>query len=72
MFKIFRRFKKLVLILIIFLFLIFILSRGHVYNRDQLTYGITFSKKQATNLGFDWQRMYLSILDDLTSQVYSI
>jgi len=65
MFKIFKRFKKLVLILIIFLFLIFVLSRGHIYRQDQLTYGITFSKKQATSLGFDWQRMYLSILDDL-------
>ena len=51
--------------LIILLFFIFLLSRGKVYSKDELEYGVTFSKKQATELGIDWKEMYLDILDDL-------
>ncbi|MFH1427706.1 MAG: cellulase family glycosylhydrolase [Patescibacteria group bacterium] len=41
------------------------MSRGHIYKKSELEYGVTFSKKQAADLGFDWQSVYLSILDDL-------
>ncbi len=57
--------KKIFYFLIVFLFLIFILSRGHIFKQWELEYGVTFSKKQAENLGFDWQKMYLAVLDDL-------
>lgn len=52
-------------ILIIFLFLIFLLSRGHIYQKEELEYGATFSKKQAIDLNLDWQKTYLAILDEL-------
>ncbi|MFA4941376.1 MAG: endo-1,4-beta-xylanase [Patescibacteria group bacterium] len=65
MFTALKRVKKIIFILVIFLFAIFLLSQGHIYNKEELSYGLTFSKKQATSLGFNWQDVYLSILDDL-------
>jgi len=65
MFTILKWVKKLFIVFIVILFLIFLLSRGHVFKPDELEYGLTFSKKQATDLGFDWQKVYLAILDDL-------
>jgi hypothetical protein len=62
---IFKKTKKIIIILIIFFFVIFLLSRGRIYSKNELSYGLTFSHKQATSLGFNWQEVYLSILDDL-------
>ena len=58
-------FKFFFVILIIVLFFVFLFSQGHIYNKEELEYGLTFSKKQAENLGFDWQKVYLEILNDL-------
>ncbi|MBD3248286.1 cellulase family glycosylhydrolase [Candidatus Falkowbacteria bacterium] len=64
-------FKSLKLIKIIFIFFaisvffLVILSQGKVYDRSELSYGITFSKKHAQELGIDWKEAYLSALDDL-------
>ena len=60
-----RRAKRIIFFLIILFFLVFLLSRGHIYDKDELTYGITFSEKQAKDLRLDWQKVYLAILDDL-------
>ena len=57
--------KRAFFILIIFIFFIFLLSRGHVYKKEELEYGITFSKKQAESLHLDWREAYLTILDEL-------
>ncbi|MDD4271217.1 MAG: beta-galactosidase [Patescibacteria group bacterium] len=65
MFKTFRFFKIFLIVLILALFFVFIFSQGRVYEPAELEYGVTFSKKQAESLGLDWQRIYLSILDDL-------
>ncbi len=65
MFKSYKFFIKIFAILIVVIFLLYLASRGHVYESEELAYGITFSKKQAQSLGFDWQKMYLSIFDDL-------
>ncbi|MDD4901111.1 MAG: beta-galactosidase [Patescibacteria group bacterium] len=65
MFKGFRKIKAFFAILILLLFFIFLMSRGHVYRQSELEYGVTFSKQQAQNLGLDWQKVYLSIFDDL-------
>ncbi|MFH1523080.1 MAG: endo-1,4-beta-xylanase [Patescibacteria group bacterium] len=65
MLKTLKKIKSLFVILIIFLFAILLLSRGHIYSKDELEYGLTFSKKQASSLGFDWQKVYIEILDDL-------
>ncbi len=61
----FKKSKKLFVFFIILLFAIFIFSRGHIYEKDELEYGVTFSFKQAKDMGLDWQQMYLAILDDL-------
>lgn len=52
-------------ILTLMLFAVFLLSRGHTYGKDELSYGVTFSKKQADDLGLNWQAVYTSILHDL-------
>lgn len=51
-----------------FIFLIVILlflSRGKVYEKKDLSYGATFSPQQATDLGLDWRKVYLAMLNDL-------
>ncbi len=60
-----KYFKTLVTFLIIFFFVLFLLSRGYIYDKDNLAYGVTFSHKQAIALGLDWKKTYLAILDDL-------
>ena len=65
MFKIIKRFKILLAVLIIGLFVIFLLSRGIIYSQDELEYGVTFSAAQAESLGLDWQETYRAVLDDL-------
>lgn len=60
-----KKVKKIFIGIIIFLFFCFLLSRGPVYDKGDLEYGITFSKKQAESLGLDWKKMYTDILDDL-------
>ncbi|MBU0636854.1 MAG: hypothetical protein ABH818_00175 [Patescibacteria group bacterium] len=61
----FKIFKKLFFILIVVLFFVFVFSHGYIYKQQELAYGLTFSKKQAQSLGFDWQKVYLEILYDL-------
>ena len=65
MFAILKKTRAIIIILVLFLFVIFLLSQGHVYKKEELSYGLTFSKKQATSLGFNWREVYLSVLDDL-------
>lgn len=57
--------KIFFIVLVLILFFIFLLSRGRVYGQAELEYGVTFSKKQAEDLGLDWRKIYLSIFDDL-------
>ena len=65
MFKIIKKFKFWLSALIIFFFILFLLSRGLVYKKEHISYGVTFSKKQSIDLGLDWKENYLAILDDL-------
>ena len=51
--------------MVVVCFFAFILSRGHIYEKHELEYGITFSKKQAEALGLGWKEAYLSILNEL-------
>ena len=62
---IFQKIKIIAFVLIVILFLIFLLSRGRVYDKSELRYGLTFSPRQAESLGLDWKEAYLSILNDL-------
>lgn len=61
----FHRLKVLLIFLILLFFFIFVFSRGRDFKPAELAYGLTFSKKQAENLGLDWRKIYLSIFDDL-------
>jgi hypothetical protein len=56
------RFKNIIIFFIIFLFLIFLLSRGYVYEKQDLEYGVTFSKKQAEELDLNWQETFRALL----------
>lgn len=49
-------------------FIYFVLSFGHIYEKHEVKYGLTFSQKQAIDLGLDWKKLYISILDDLEAR----
>ncbi len=57
--------KKLFYIFVVWVFVYLILSRGHIYKKNELEYGVTFSKKQVENLNLDWKDAYLATLNDL-------
>lgn len=65
MLKILKIAKKLFYTFIVLVFACFILSRGHIYDKDELEYGATFSKKQAEDLGLDWKKVYSEMFKDL-------
>lgn len=65
MFKLFKRFKYITITVIIIFFVIFLLSRGYIYDKKDVIYGVTFSPRQAENLGLNWQENFLAILNDL-------
>ena len=71
MLKIFKRwswFKKVSIILILVFFVFFALSFSRIYEKHELKYGLTFSQKQAIDLGLDWKELYILILDDLRAE----
>jgi hypothetical protein len=55
-----------VIFLLAFFLSVVLLSQGRNYKKEDLKYGITFSKKKAVELGLDWRKAYLAILDELT------
>jgi hypothetical protein len=63
-----KKYKKMIYAIIVIFFLVFLFSRGKIYKEDELEYGLTFSKKQAIDLGLDWKEAYLAILDDLSAK----
>lgn len=38
---------------------------GHIPKKEELEYGVTFSQKQASDLGLDWKAVYSAMFDDL-------
>ena len=65
MFRKFKKNKNILFVLIFVLFFLFLSSRGRIYNKNEMKYGVTFSQKQAESLNLDWQKVYLDILDYL-------
>lgn len=61
----FRFLKRLFLFIVVFCFFIYLFSLGSVPSKNELKYGVTFSHKQAIDLGLDWQQVFLDILNDL-------
>ncbi|MFA6394206.1 MAG: endo-1,4-beta-xylanase [Patescibacteria group bacterium] len=58
--------KSFLLIVLVFLFLTLVFSLGRDVPEKELRYGLTFSKKKASDLGFDWKKVYLAVLDELS------
>lgn len=61
--------KKVLLgVLFFVIFFILLMSAsmvGHAPERDDISWGVTFSQKYARDLGLDWQEAYIAMLDDL-------
>jgi len=59
-------FKKIILgFFILTLIFISCFYFGNPSRLEKINWGVNFSQKQAQNLGLDWQKTYLSLLDDL-------
>jgi hypothetical protein len=65
MLKTLKIFKKILFFLVVVIFLAILLSRGKIYEKSEVSYGVTFTKSYAEFSGLDWQKTYLEILDDL-------
>jgi hypothetical protein len=65
MLRFFRWIKIFLIFLIIFSSIVFFLTQGYVFDWKDISYGLTFSKKQAQELSLDWQKLYQDILVDL-------
>jgi len=63
--KIPKKLRVTIYIIFSIFLLLFLLGLGPTYKKNELEYGITFSKKQSENLGLDWKELYINILDDL-------
>jgi len=56
--------KKILVILIFFTVIISTIYFIYTPKREDVKYGVTFSKPFAEHLGLDWQETYLALLDD--------
>lgn len=65
MLKALKILKNILFALLVLIVIVLIFSQGHVYKKEELAYGVTYSKKQASALNLDWQKAYLAILDEL-------
>ncbi len=65
MFKAIKRFKKFFSLFVVIFFVLMLFTIGKIYPRNEISFGLTFSKKQAQNLGLDWKELYVLIFKDL-------
>lgn len=61
--KLFRIILVVIAVVIVLPFILFYIYRPII--RPDISYGITFSNKYASQLGLDWKDAYIKILDDL-------
>ncbi len=61
----FKKFKKIIALIIVIVFVIMVFSLGRIYSVSEIQYGVTFSKKQAEDLGLNWRKLYEDIFRDL-------
>ncbi len=54
-----------IIIILLIATLLPLASYRHVYKKSELSYGVTFSPKIVKDMGLNWQKAYLEILDDL-------
>lgn len=65
MFNQLKKIKNWLLGIFFILFIIFLFTFGKTYNKSDLVYGVTFSKKEAIDLSLNWQQVFIATLDDL-------
>jgi len=56
--------KKIFIVFIAFVVFVSVIYLVYVPRREDVKYGVTFSKPFAEHLGLDWQETYLALLDD--------
>jgi len=62
------KYKKTIVILIIIIFIMILIplaSIHPVYEKEELSYGVTFSARYVREMGLNWQDAYTAMLDDL-------
>jgi len=62
------KYKKTITIIIIFLVIIILIplaSIRPIYEKDELSYGVTFSPRFVGYMGLDWQKAFVAMLDEL-------
>ncbi len=57
--------KSILLAVLMLMLAVLVLSNSKTYPRESLSYGVTFSKKKAVDLGLDWREAYTAMFDDL-------
>jgi len=69
-----RRIVKKIFLGILALFLVFLcyLFIGTPPEAKEITWGVNFSQKHTQNLGLDWKKAYLALLDDLKVRNFKI
>jgi hypothetical protein len=60
-----RKYVFIPLVIVVSLLLSLILVYNITFKAAKYTYGVSYSPEYATTLGLDWQKTYLSVLDDL-------
>jgi len=62
-----KKVLKIILLLLILVIIVFVLYFfiGKVKPVEKVEWGVSFSKRYAIDLGLDWQKTFLAILDDL-------
>lgn len=55
----------ILIIVVVFIVLLFLYLNSPSPSADKLTYGVSFSRFHADELGLDWKETYLAILNDL-------
>lgn len=61
-----RRILKILLFFFLFSFSFFFI--GSPKKAEKISFGVVFSQKHSQNLGLDWKKVYLAILDDLKAK----
>lgn len=65
MFRLARLVRLSAIILVVLFFAWYVLDQAEIFPRRELAYGVTFSPRQARDLGLDWQEAFTATLDDL-------
>ena len=60
-----RHIRLLAIILVVLGFSGYLLSQSVIYSKEDLSFGVTFSPRQARDLGLNWQEVFVATMDDL-------